>query len=70
MVKAIEELRQAIINELMYVDIRPYSHNLVGLYMDELERNYGIKEVKRIVNDHASLWESKGWGHLVRVYVN
>jgi len=70
MVKTIEELRQAIINELMYVDIRPYSHNLVGLYMDELERNYGIKEVKRIVNDHAFWWESKGWGHLVREYVN
>jgi hypothetical protein len=54
-----------ICEEAEFVGIKPYSHNLVGLYLEELEKNhhYTKQQISDLVVDCGL--DSKGWDHLV-----
>ena len=64
--KELKELQKDIINELVMVDIRPYSHNLVGLYLQQLDKEYGNEEIIKILKLKPKLWAKKGWKYLLK----
>jgi hypothetical protein len=51
--------------EAQYVGIKPFSHNLVGLYLNELEKrhNFTKAQISELVVQCGL--DSKGWEHLV-----
>jgi len=55
----------SIANEFEYIDIKPYSHNIIGMNLRELVENEGyypakIQEVVRMFE-----LEKKGWAYLL-----
>ena len=59
------ELLKKIETESKYTDIRPYSHNLVGMYLQILEETY--KYTPQQISNVVTIFDldSKGWGYLV-----
>ena len=61
------ELIEQIEEELEYVDIKPYSHNMVAIQLQILEETCfkGRKELfLKVIQDLLPALEEKGWGHL------
>lgn len=57
---------EKIENEVEWIDIKPFSHNIIGLSLTALQENYNWTD-----EDIADLvfqlgLDKKGWGHLVR----
>lgn len=63
-----EELKSKIVNELMYVDIKPYSHNLVGLYLDQLDKKFGKEALKEVLRENFNDFSINGWDYLLKMY--
>ena len=53
-------------NEAPYIDKKPYSHNLVGLALRELNRKCGYddKKIRKIVKDNGL--DKVGWAYLLK----
>ena len=45
------ELIIEIKDEIPWVDIKPYSHNIIGLKLEILSRDYGEEEVHNLVKN-------------------
>mgnify|MGYP003144739647 CR=1 FL=1 len=56
-----EEMIIEIGDELEFVDIKPYSHNIVALSLSILEKNYGRDAVMECFNEYRYLFAEKGW---------
>ena len=54
------ELINRIKEEIPYVDIKPYSHNIINLLLETLSENYGDEEVLKVIRTTAL--RSLGWG--------
>ena len=52
-----------ILREIPFVDIKPYSHNIINLELSVLADNYGIEEVKKLI-ENTNL-KNLGWGYLL-----
>ena len=63
-----EELKNKIVNELMWVDIKPYSQNLVGLYLDQLDNNFGKDAVIEVLKENFNDFSINGWDNLLKFY--
>jgi len=59
MEKTIEEIKAKIINEAEYVDIKPYSHNIISLYLGEVNRRFGKEMANQLIKDCGL--ETLGW---------
>jgi hypothetical protein len=57
--ETLAELRQRIIEERLYVDKRPYSHNIISLTLRQIDRVYGKEEVKKAIRELKL--EKLGW---------
>ncbi len=57
--RTLEEYREKIEEEADYIDIRPYSHNIVGLLLSSIAAHYGDDEAKKAIKDFHL--EEKGW---------
>lgn len=59
------EIILKIESEADYIDIKPYSHNLVSIYLLTLKEKYGFtpKQVSNIVKLYNL--DKKGWKHLL-----
>ena len=57
-----------IAEELKFVDIKEYSHNIVGLQLDILNDDYGEDALARVIRKNARMFTKKGWKHLVEKY--
>lgn len=44
-------LRDRIRREAPYIDVRPYSHNIVGLALQEIAQKFGADEANKAVRD-------------------
>tara|TARA_R110000824_G_scaffold42883_2_gene125637 strand:+ start:1292 stop:1543 length:252 start_codon:yes stop_codon:yes gene_type:complete len=64
---SIAKLMIEIEEELKYVDIRPYSHNIVGLKLQQLH-NISLVNFKLIIYMNKKQLNKKGWRHLVDEY--
>ncbi len=59
----LEYIIDKIENEIDFVDVKPYSHNIIALWLKILEEQYGKDEVFEIINN-SDLYHL-GWGHIV-----
>jgi len=57
--KTLEELRQQIADEIDYVDIKPYSHNIIGCVLRIIDRDYGTEEANNAVREFGL--DEMGW---------
>jgi len=57
------ELIIEIKDEIPWVDIKPYSHNIIGLKLDILRRDYGEEEVRSLVKN--TQLKHLGWGWIL-----
>ena len=57
------ELKDKLETELEYVDIKPYSHNLVAIYLQIIDKDYPDYYVDFVLCYETEL-RDKGWGHL------
>ena len=63
-----EEIKtlSSIAEESKYIDIKPYSHNIVGLNLQILNKNhnYDDEKIKLVVKTFGL--DKKGWGYLLK----
>jgi len=57
--RLLRELRSKIEAEVEYVDVKPYSHNLISIYLRQISKEFGDEVVNRIIDDFEL--ESLGW---------
>jgi len=58
-----EEIINKIKKEIPYVDVKPYSHNIIGLQLNVLADKYGQEEVEKIVRE--TNLKNIGWGYIL-----
>jgi hypothetical protein len=51
MKKSLKELRNDIKKEVPFVDIKPYSHNIISICLQILSEDYGKDEANRAIRD-------------------
>lgn len=49
--KILKELRKEILNECQYIDFKPFSHNIIGLILKQISKNYGNEEANKAIED-------------------
>lgn len=59
MEKTIEEIKEKILEQVEYVDIKPYSHNIISLYLGEADKLFGKKVTNQLIEDCGL--ETLGW---------
>ena len=57
--KALAEYRQEIKREVPRIGIRPFSHNIIGLILSLIAKEYGEAEAYRAVTDFGL--DELGW---------
>ena len=57
----LQYLKNKIWGELCFIGVRPYSHNLVGLYLEQIEKHYGHEEVVKLIK--YSPLKDLGWSY-------
>jgi hypothetical protein len=59
MKKSLTQLRKEIRAEVPYVDVKPFSHNIIGCLLRIIDRDYGKDEANRAIKDCGLL--RLGW---------
>jgi len=62
----LEYIIDKIYDEIDFVDVKPYSHNIISIWFRILEEQYGKGEVVEIINN-TDLYDA-GWGWIVDEY--
>ncbi len=65
-IPTLEELFDKVEEQAEWLDIKPYSHNIIGLTLQMIDDYYGTHEVINAIYDNDL--EDKGWGHIVKDY--
>lgn len=55
----LDELRERIEHEVDYVDVKPYSHNIISLALMQINEGYGNAEANRAIRDFGL--DDLGW---------
>lgn len=55
----IENCRAVIEKEVPYVDLKPYSHNIIGLVLSKINGTFGREEANKAIRDFGL--EDLGW---------
>ena len=55
----LKRLRERIEREAPFVGRKPYSHNIIGLTLNEIAREFGVAEANRAIRDFGL--EGLGW---------
>lgn len=53
-----------ILNEIPFINKKPYSHNIISLNLMILERDYGEEEVINLIK--TTKLKNLGWGHILK----
>jgi len=59
MSESLESLRKKIEKEVPYVDVKPYSHNIIGLVLSMIEKDYGKASAIQAMKDFEL--DELGW---------
>lgn len=51
MKKTVEELREQIAEEAPFVDLKPYSHNIISLCLMQIDKEYGKDEANKAIRE-------------------
>lgn len=55
----LDELRDQIEGEAEDIDVKPYSHNIVGLLLSQVAKEFGREAANQCIRDFGL--EAKGW---------
>ncbi len=58
-----EQIIKKIKQEIPFIDVKPFSHNIISLELRLLEEKFGEEEVYNLIN--STDLKYKGWGHIV-----
>ena len=58
-----KEIINKIKEEIPYVDIKPYSHNIINLCLRQLAEEYGKEEAFSLIK--STRLKDLGWGYLL-----
>jgi len=61
--KTKEQIIEKIKQEIPFIDVKPFSHNIISLELRLLEEKFGEEEVYNLIN--STDLKYKGWGHIV-----
>ena len=56
-----EHIITKIKNQIPWVDIKEYSHNIITLWLGALETEYGLDEVKKLIRETRLKYLGWGW---------
>ncbi len=59
MKKTLEEYRNEIKRERKFVDVKPYSHNIISITLKIISEGFGVKEANKAIDDFNL--EDLGW---------
>lgn len=62
MSETLEQLRAKIAREVGFIDVKPYSHNIVGLLLSQIAQEHGTAEANRAIRDFGL--KRKGWSEV------
>jgi len=57
--KSLRALRTRIQEQVPFVDVKPYSHNIIGLLLSQIAKKYGDTEANQAIEDFQL--EGLGW---------
>ena len=57
--ETLDGLRSRIEDQAPYVDVKPYSHNIIGILLSQLASSFGEAEANKAIRDFGL--EGKGW---------
>jgi hypothetical protein len=58
-----QEIINIILKEIPYVDIKPYSHNIINLELNILAEKYGQEEANKLIKN--TQLKNLGWGYIL-----
>lgn len=61
------ETLQCILKEVRWIDIKPFSHNIVGLELQMLADQHGYDDKKIALVVKTFGLDKKGWMHLIKI---
>lgn len=64
MAKSLKELRKKIREEVDWVDIKPHSHNIIGLILRQISGSYGDGHANKAIRDFGL--ETLGWSQITK----
>ena len=57
--RTLKSLREDIAKEVPFVDIKPYSHNIISLVLMQISSEYGAGHANKAIRDFGL--EERGW---------
>ena len=60
----LQEIKNKIWGEIPFINKRPYSNNIVGCYLRQIEKHYGQEEVVKLIKN--SPLKNLGWGYIAK----
>ena len=57
------KLLRKVVEEIPYIDVRPYSHNIISLNLRIIEQKFGTRAVEAIIE--MTDLRDLGWGHII-----
>ena len=52
-----------ILHEIPYIDIKPYSHNIISLELRLISEKYGMTTANQVIEDFRL--DTKGWSKII-----
>eukprot|EP01043_Picozoa_sp_COSAG02_P079592 COSAG02_NODE_18498_length_935_cov_0.991627_1_plen_82_part_00 len=56
-------IKTKILHEIPYIDIKPFSHNIISLELRLISEKYGIHTANQVIEDFAL--DVKGWHKII-----
>ena len=60
--ETLNERRETIEAEVPYVGIKPYSHNIIGIALSAIAKNFGKQEANKAIDEYGL--KKLGWTKL------
>ena len=57
------ELLRKVVEEIPYIGVRPYSHNIISLNLRIIEQKFGTRAVEAIIE--MTDLKDLGWGYII-----
>lgn len=57
--KTKEEWIETISEEIPYIDVKPYSHNIISVALQAIAKQFGVEEANKVIDDFDL--EPYGW---------
>ena len=67
--KTKDQIIEKIKQEIPFIDVKPFSHNIISLELRLLEEKYGEKEVYNLINSNSKIIINMKLSFLIYFYI-